>query len=51
MSDTLARICADKRAHVARRKADRPLAALETEARERLGAPTAAVNGFYLRPR
>lgn len=28
MSDVLARICADKRAHVARRKAERPLSAL-----------------------
>ncbi len=33
MSDTLARICADKRVHVARRKAERPLAALDAEAR------------------
>jgi indole-3-glycerol phosphate synthase len=33
MSDVLARICEDKRAHVARRKAARPLAVLEAEAR------------------
>ncbi len=33
MSDTLARICADKRAHIARRKAERPIGALEAEAR------------------
>ncbi len=33
MSDTLTRICADKRAHVARRKAERPIAALDAEAR------------------
>ena len=33
MSDVLAKICDDKRAHVARRKAERPLAQLETDAR------------------
>ena len=33
MSDTLARICADKRRHVERRKAERPLAELERAAR------------------
>ena len=33
MSDTLTRICADKRADVARRKAERSLSALEAEAR------------------
>jgi indole-3-glycerol phosphate synthase len=33
MSDVLARICADKRAHVAAEKPKRPLAALETEAK------------------
>jgi len=33
MSDVLARICADKRAHVARRKAERPLADLIAAAR------------------
>ena len=33
MSDTLARICADKRTLVARRKVERPLGVLETEAR------------------
>ncbi|NNG02813.1 MAG: indole-3-glycerol phosphate synthase TrpC [Inquilinus sp.] len=32
MSDVLARICADKREHVARRKAERPLAVLEAAA-------------------
>ena len=37
MSDTLARICADKRAHVARCKALRPLATLEEAAK---AAPT-----------
>jgi indole-3-glycerol phosphate synthase len=34
MSDVLARICDDKRAHVARQKAARPLAAVEAEARK-----------------
>jgi indole-3-glycerol phosphate synthase len=34
MSDVLARICADKRAHVAAAKRDRPLAALKAAARE-----------------
>jgi len=38
MSDTLARICADKRRHVERRKAERPLAELERAARG-AGAP------------
>ncbi|MBM3550028.1 MAG: indole-3-glycerol phosphate synthase TrpC [Alphaproteobacteria bacterium] len=33
MSDVLARICADKREHVARQKAARPLATVEAEAR------------------
>src|SRR6202795_2552206 len=33
MSDTLARICADKRRHVERRKVERPLAELERAAR------------------
>jgi indole-3-glycerol phosphate synthase len=33
MSDTLARICADKRRHVEKRKAERPLADLERSAR------------------
>jgi indole-3-glycerol phosphate synthase len=33
VSDVLAKICADKREHVARRKTDRPLAQLESEAR------------------
>jgi indole-3-glycerol phosphate synthase len=33
MSDTLARICADKLQHVARRRAERPLAAIEAIAR------------------
>ncbi len=33
MSDTLASICADKRAAVTRRKAERPLSALDAEAR------------------
>lgn len=33
MSDVLARICADKRAHVARRKRERPLDDLDREAR------------------
>ncbi|MFQ5785289.1 MAG: indole-3-glycerol phosphate synthase TrpC [Alphaproteobacteria bacterium] len=32
MSDTLARICADKRAHIARRKSERPLSALDAAA-------------------
>ena len=32
-ADILARICGDKRGHIARRKAERPLAALEAEAR------------------
>ena len=33
MSDVLTKICADKRDHVARRKTERPLAQLETDAR------------------
>jgi indole-3-glycerol phosphate synthase len=33
VSDVLTKICDDKRAHVARRKAERPLALLETDAR------------------
>ncbi|HWA42696.1 MAG TPA: indole-3-glycerol phosphate synthase TrpC [Hypericibacter adhaerens] len=33
MSDVLQKICADKRAHVARRKAERPLAAVEAAAK------------------
>lgn len=33
MTDVLARICADKRAHIAERKASRPLSLVETEAR------------------
>ena len=37
MSDVLARICADKRAHVARRRRERPLA--EAEAAARAAAP------------
>jgi indole-3-glycerol phosphate synthase len=51
MSDTLAQICADKRRHVEKRKAERPLADLERSARaaiaprgfaDRLGAEVAA---------
>jgi len=34
MSDTLARICADKRRHIAERKAARPMAELEAAARD-----------------
>jgi indole-3-glycerol phosphate synthase len=34
MSDMLARICADKRQHIARQKQARPLAAIEAEARK-----------------
>ncbi len=41
MSDVLARICTDKRAHVARRKKERPLPQVEHDAREE-----AAPRGF-----
>ncbi|MBI1179604.1 MAG: indole-3-glycerol phosphate synthase TrpC [Alphaproteobacteria bacterium] len=34
MTDVLAKICADKRAHVARRKAERPPSAVEADARD-----------------
>ncbi len=44
MNDVLARICADKRQHVARRKAARPLATIEAEARAQ-----AAPRGFARR--
>ena len=41
MTDVLAKICADKRAHVARRKADRPLARIE-----RMAAAAGPPRGF-----
>jgi indole-3-glycerol phosphate synthase len=44
MSDTLARICADKRLEIARRKRERPLAALDTAVGE-----AAAPRGFAVR--
>ena len=44
MSDVLARICADKRAHVARRKRERPFGEVEAAARE-----SAAPRGFAMR--
>ena len=44
MSDVLARICADKRAHVARRKRERPLSDLDRAARA-----AGATRGFAAR--
>lgn len=49
MSDVLARICDDKRAHVARQKAARPLTEVEADA-ERQPRPAASPVGSRPRP-